>query len=87
MHGCVDGCGHLENMGILEDVITQNIDMLHQKAGSLKVYEVHGSGILHHCRICGDEKSFDEICAMLETSEAPRLACGVVYKPDISFFG
>ena len=52
---------HLEDLGILKGIATQNIDMLHQKAGSSNVYEVHGSPILHHCRRCGDEKTFDEI--------------------------
>ena len=78
---------HLEDLGLLAGIATQNIDMLHQKAGSSHVYEVHGSPILHHCRRCGDEKTFAEICAMLETCEVPRCACGGVYKPDITFFG
>ncbi len=78
---------HLEDLGKLDGVITQNIDMLHQKAGSSIVYEVHGSGLYHHCRDCGDEKTFEEICAMLETADVPRCACGGVYKPDITFFG
>ena len=78
---------HLEDLGRLDGIITQNIDMLHQKAGSSRVYEVHGSGLHHHCRLCGDEKSFAEICTMLETCEVPRGSCGGVYKPDITFFG
>ena len=78
---------HLEDLGLLAGIATQNIDMLHQKAGSSHVYEVHGSPILHHCRRCGDEKSFAEICAMLETCEVPLCTCGGVYKPDITFFG
>lgn len=78
---------HLEDLGRLNGIITQNIDMLHQKAGSSTVYEIHGSGLYHHCRACGDEKSFDEICAMLQTCDVPRCACGGVYKPDITFFG
>ena len=77
----------LEDRGILRGIATQNIDMLHQKAGSLNVYEVHGSPILHHCRRCGSEKTFDEIQAMRQTCEVPRCACGGAYKPDITFFG
>ena len=57
---------HLEDLGILKGIATQNIDMLHQKAGSSNVYEVHGSPILHHCRSCGDEKTFDEILEMMK---------------------
>ena len=87
---------HLEDLGILKGIATQNIDMLHQKAGSTNVYEVHGSPILHHCRRCGDEKTFAEIMEMFRstpTSQAytsatvPRCRCGGVYKPDITFFG
>ena len=79
---------HLEDLGKLAGIATQNIDMLHQKAGSTHVYEVHGSPMRHHCRRCGDEKSFDEILAMLKTAGGvPRCQCGGAYKPDITFFG
>jgi len=80
----------LEKAGIVKGIATQNIDMLHQKAGSSNVYEVHGSPILHHCRRCGDEKTFDEIMEMLRGKEpgfVPRCRCGGAYKPDITFFG
>lgn len=86
----------LENAGRMAGIITQNIDMLHQKAGSSHVYEVHGSPVCHHCRRCGDEKTFDEIKAMIDSNGGterlgepyvPRCACGGAYKPDITFFG
>ena len=78
----------LESCGVLKGIATQNIDMLHQKAGSRAVWEVHGSPILHHCRWCGASRTFDEICAMLSAgAEVPRCACGGPYKPDITFFG
>ena len=86
----------LEDAGLLDGVITQNIDMLHQKAGSKKVYEVHGSPIMHHCRRCGDAKTFDGIMAMIVANGGlaklgedyvPVCRCGGVYKPDITFFG
>ncbi len=86
----------LEDAGKLDGIITQNIDMLHQKAGSSHVYEVHGSGILHHCRRCGAEATFGEIVAMLKKGGrpegsagvfVPRCKCGGPYKPDITFFG
>ena len=78
----------LERAGLVKGVITQNIDMLHQKAGSQTVYEVHGSPLLHHCVGCGDEKAFEDICAMLEKMEVARCErCGEPYKPDITFFG
>ena len=88
---------HLEDLGILKGIATQNIDMLHQKAGSSHVYEVHGSPILHHCRRCGDQKTFNEMMTLLRpflsspfprpSSLLPRCKCGSFYKPDITFFG
>lgn len=86
----------LEDAGRLDGIITQNIDMLHQKAGSSNVYEVHGSPILHHCRRCGNAKTFKEIEALIEDGGGlerlgdpfvPCCACGGAYKPDITFFG
>ena len=87
---------HLEDLGFLVGIATQNIDMLHQKAGLSNVYEVHGSPILHHCRQCGDEKTFEEILEIMKKAEVngaftslsvPRCLCGGAYKPDITFFG
>ena len=86
----------LEDAGRLDGIITQNIDMLHQKAGSSRVWEVHGSPIVHRCRRCGATLSFGEVMAMIEANGGiaalgepyvPRCACGGVYKPDITFFG
>ena len=86
----------LEDAGRLAGIITQNIDMLHQKAGSSNVYEVHGSPIMHHCRRYGDGRTFGEISAMiaanggedgLAAGYVPRCRCGGAYKPDITFFG
>ncbi len=86
----------LEEAGHLDGIITQNIDMLHQKAGSSNVYEVHGSPRRHHCRRCGAEATFDEVMAMIGANGGaqklgepyvPRCRCGGVFKPDITFFG
>ena len=86
----------LEDDGRLDGIITQNIDMLHQKAGSSTVYEVHGSPVVHRCRRCGDARTFGEIAAMIAANGGterlgdpyvPRCACGGAYKPDITFFG
>jgi len=86
----------LEDAGKLDGIITQNIDMLHQKAGSSRVYEVHGSPVAHHCRSCGKGASFAEIMEMIDANGGaaalgapyvPRCKCGGVFKPDITFFG
>lgn len=77
----------LERAGRLDGIATQNIDMLHQRAGSTNVYEVHGSPRLHHCRRCGAVRTFDEILEMLEHDPIPHCPCGGVFKPDITFFG
>ena len=80
----------LERAGIVAGVVTQNIDMLHQKAGSARVIEVHGSPRIHRCMGCGRTKTYDEIRHML-AAESPLSPwcdhCGEVYKPDITFFG
>ena len=86
----------LELAGRLDGIITQNIDMLHQKAGSTNVWEVHGSPIMHHCRRCGRGVSFGEVMTMIDQNGGtsalndgyvPRCACGGPFKPDITFFG
>ncbi len=85
-----EALARLQSVGKCDGVVTQNIDMLHQKAGSSPVFEIHGSPILHHCPKCGDEKTFEEVCAMLEHSEVAWCGkCGRphAYKPDITFFG
>ncbi|MBO4286860.1 MAG: NAD-dependent deacetylase [Kiritimatiellae bacterium] len=80
----------LQDVGKCAGVITQNIDCLHERAGSDPVFAVHGSAVLHHCRTCDDKKTFDEIVALRAGTKGgvPRCAkCGGVYKPDITFFG
>ena len=80
----------LQKAGHCAGVITQNIDGLHERAGSSPVFAVHGTAALHHCRKCGDEKTFEAIRAIRGgvPGAVPRCAkCGGVYKPDITFFG
>lgn len=77
----------LERMGIVKAVITQNIDMLHQKAGSKKIYEIHGSPESHHCLSCYTEYPYDQIQGIVLRDEVPRCECGGLIKPDITFFG
>lgn len=73
----------LENAGKLKAVITQNIDGLHQKAGSREVLELHGSIHRNYCQICGKEYGLDHI---LESDGIPRCECGGVVKPDVVLY-
>ena len=81
--------GELENRGILRAVITQNIDLLHQKGGSKKVIEVHGSPRIHYCLRCaGIRMAFEEAAAIVRAGGMPQCPkCGRVLKPAITFFG
>ncbi|WP_292471080.1 NAD-dependent protein deacylase [Methanolobus sp.] len=79
---------HLEKEGQIKAIITQNIDMLHQKAGSLNVIEIHGSPANHRCLSCNRNYSYVEICDMLLKEEVPHCSeCSGLIKPDITFFG
>ena len=73
----------LEKNGKLRAVITQNIDGLHQKAGSKNVLELHGSIHRNYCQICEKEHSLDFI---LESEGIPRCECGGVVKPDVVLY-
>ncbi len=78
----------LEAHGTLEAVITQNIDGLHQKAGSRRVLEVHGSVRNGHCRRCGKADGYEALKAKVLADPIARCdGCGGVVKPDIVFFG
>jgi NAD-dependent deacetylase len=79
----------LERRSFLKSVITQNIDMLHQKAGSKKVIEVHGSPRMHYCLRCaGIRVGYAEAAALVTAGDMPRCPkCGRVLKPAITFYG
>lgn len=79
----------LEEQGRLRAVITQNIDLLHQKGGSKRVIEIHGSPKIHYCLRCaGIRVPFEEAAAVVRAGELPRCPkCGGVLKPAITFFG
>ena len=78
----------LEEAGKLDGLYTQNIDMLHTRAGSRKVYELHGSAAHHHCTSCRASYPFDEIYATVKSGSVPKCTkCGGVIKPDIIFYG
>lgn len=73
----------LEKAGKLRAVITQNIDGLHQKAGSKNVMELHGSIHRNYCQICGKQYGLNHI---LESDGIPRCECGGVVKPDVVLY-
>ena len=73
----------LEAAGKLKAVVTQNIDGLHQKAGSKAVYELHGSIHRNYCMKCGKFYSAEDL---LQTEGVPRCSCGGMIKPDVVLY-
>ncbi len=75
----------LEQLGKLKAIVTQNIDGLHQKAGSKNVYELHGSVYRNYCMNCG--KKFDLDYVMDQSKKIPRCdACGDIVRPDVVLY-
>ena len=72
-----------EEEGRLSAVVTQNIDGLHQKAGSKKVYELHGSVLRNHCMRCN---RFYDLQYMMDGTGVPRCSCGGIIKPDVVLY-
>jgi NAD-dependent deacetylase len=78
----------LEGLGFVEALITQNIDRLHERAGSKEVVEVHGSIRTSSCPGCGERYPLERVLELLEREDAPACpACGEILKPDVVFFG
>ena len=78
----------LEANGLLKTVITQNIDGLHQKAGSQRVYEVHGHIREATCIRCYQIVPADSVIKeFLNDGQVPRCECGGVMKPNVILFG
>ena len=78
----------LERRGLVEAVVTQNIDGLHGRAGSEAVVEVHGSIRSASCLECGERVPLEDVIAALEDAPAPPCPrCGAVLKPDVVMFG
>ncbi len=72
-----------EAEGKLTGVVTQNIDGLHQKAGSKKVYELHGSVLRNYCMRCG---KFYDLDFIMGTTGVPKCECGGTVKPDVVLY-
>lgn len=88
IHGVLPNNAHkalakLEQMDKLKAIITQNIDGLHQAAGSRNVYELHGSVHRNHCMKCGKFYDFEYI---YNSEGVPRCNCGGMIKPDVVLY-
>lgn len=73
----------LEEIGKLKAVVTQNIDGLHQAAGSKRVLELHGSVLRNYCEKC---KHFYDINAIIDSEGVPTCECGGRIKPDVVLY-
>ncbi|WP_143322012.1 NAD-dependent protein deacylase [Clostridium sp. HBUAS56010] len=76
----------LEKLGKLKAVITQNIDGLHQEAGSKEVLELHGSVKRNYCTRCMKFFTLEDLLLTMKDSEVPRCACGGLIKPDVVLY-
>jgi NAD-dependent deacetylase len=82
-----EALAYLEDAGIVRMIITQNIDNLHQKAGSKNVIEFHGNMLFAKCMKCRRKYGYEQVLSDLETRFPPRCECGGALKPDAVFFG
>jgi NAD-dependent deacetylase len=83
-----EAIAELERRGLVEAVVTQNIDLLHARAGSQQVVEVHGSIRRAECLGCLWSEPADAVLAQLESSTTPTCRrCGEVLKPGVVLFG
>lgn len=84
--------GHLalayfEKIGLVKTVITQNVDNLHQKAGSCNVIEFHGNMLFARCMECRKTYGYEHVLGEIEERFPPRCECRGILKPDAVFFG
>jgi NAD-dependent deacetylase len=78
----------LERAGLVQAIVTQNIDGLHGRAGSQDVIEVHGSIRTASCLGCGEQVSLEDVVTSLQELPAPPCpSCGAILKPDVVMFG
>ena len=87
-NGAHRALAELESRGLLDAVITQNIDQLHHRAGSERVIEVHGSIRTSSCQACGSEFQLAEVEGLFDDQGAARCSdCSGPVKPDVVLFG
>lgn len=73
----------LEAAGKLKSIVTQNIDGLHQAAGSKRVWELHGSVLRNQCMACGRDYP---VSVIADSKGVPRCSCGGIIKPDVVLY-
>jgi NAD-dependent deacetylase len=86
-NGAHRALAELERRGALDAVITQNIDMLHRRAGTRELVEVHGSIARCVCLWCGARPGLEVVLARLAEATVPLCDCGRPLKPDVVLFG
>jgi len=87
-NGAHEALVELERRGMLDGVVTQNIDMLHRRAGTRELVEVHGSIASSSCLACGRRFELQEVIARLAgDGVVPACDCGRPLKPDVVLFG
>jgi NAD-dependent deacetylase len=88
-NGAHRALAELERRGVVEAVVTQNIDGLHRLAGTRDLIEVHGTIGTSSCLECGASEELPEVRSRLEAAEdgVPRCSCGAALKPDVVLFG
>jgi NAD-dependent deacetylase len=82
-----EALAELESRGMLEAVITQNIDRLHRKAGSQHVVEVHGTIETSSCWECSRAYPLEAVASLFDADGVARCSCGGAVKPDVVLFG
>lgn len=75
----------MEKAGKLKSIVTQNIDGLHQKAGSVRVHEIHGTTARNYCATC--RKQYPEDYIFASKDPIPRCSCGGFVRPDVTMYG
>ena len=75
---------HLEDIGKLKAIVTQNIDGLHSKAGNKNVYEIHGTVYKNYCIKCEKEYNAEFI---FNNDGVPKCSCGALIRPDMVLYG
>ncbi len=68
-------------------VVTQNIDDLHQRAGSRTVWSVHGTIAVSRCLKCGIQTDTSRLLETIRRGKVPQHSCGGIFKPEVTFFG